>query len=67
LFYNHRRGSLAEVAPSVPAASATTTEKKNPTMTVLAIVLAACSLWGVVATVLAVRVDGYGSVPTHRS
>jgi hypothetical protein len=36
-------------------------------MTVLLVVLAALSAWGVGATVVAVRTDGYRSVPTHRS
>lgn len=35
-------------------------------MTVLLVVLAALSLWGVAATAVAVRSDGYRTVPTRR-
>jgi hypothetical protein len=67
LSYIQQRGILIGRGQETATASPATTETKNRNMTALAIVLAACSLWGVVATVLAVRVDGYGSVPTHRS
>lgn len=36
-------------------------------MTVLLVALAVFSLWGVGATVIAVRNDGYRAVPTRRS
>jgi hypothetical protein len=35
-------------------------------MTVLLVVLAALSLWGVGATAVAVRTDGYRAVPDRR-
>lgn len=35
-------------------------------MTVLLIVFAALSAWGIVATALAVRNDGYRAIPTKR-
>ena len=35
-------------------------------MTVLLVVLAVFSLWGVAATAIAVRNDGYGAVPTRK-
>jgi hypothetical protein len=36
-------------------------------MTVLLLVLAALGAWGAAASVVAVRHDGYGAVPTRRS
>jgi len=35
-------------------------------MTVLLVILAALTLWGVAATAVAVHNDGYGAVPTRR-
>lgn len=36
-------------------------------MTVLLVLLAAVSVWGVAATAIAVKTDGYGALPTRRS
>lgn len=35
-------------------------------MTVLLVVLAALSAWGIIATAVAVRTDGYRAIPTRR-
>ncbi len=35
-------------------------------MIILLILAAALSAWGIVATAVAVRTDGYRAIPTHR-
>ena len=46
--------------------SSSDSRESRSTMTVLTLLLVALSIWGVIATVIAVKADGYHAIPTRR-